>query len=42
MRYSLSTLIKLSREELPNIVLDYQHKFENSLNSILKLFMQNY
>ena len=34
MTYSLSRLIKLTREELANIVLDYQHKFDNSLGSI--------
>ena len=34
MAYSLSFLIKLTREELANIVLDYQHKFDNSLGSI--------
>ena len=34
MAYSLSSLIKLTREELANIVLDYQHKFDNSLGSI--------
>ena len=34
MAYSLSSLIKLTREELTNIVLDYQHKFGNSLGSI--------
>ena len=34
MTYSLSSLIKLTREELVNIVLDYQHKFDNSLGSI--------
>ena len=34
MAYSLSSLIKLTREELANIVLDYQHKFVNSLDSI--------
>ena len=34
MTYSLSSLIKLTREELANIVLDYQHKFDNSLGSI--------
>ena len=32
--FSLSSLIKLTREELANIVLDYQHKFDNSLGSI--------
>ena len=34
MAYSLSSLIKLTREELVNIVLDYQHKFDNSLGFI--------
>ena len=34
MAYSLSSLIKLTREELANIVMDYQHKFDNSLGSI--------
>ena len=34
MGYSLSSLIKLSREELANTVLDYQHKFDNYLGSI--------
>ena len=34
MAYSLSSLIKLTKEELGNIVLDYQHKFGNSLGSI--------
>ena len=34
MTYSLSFVIKLTREELANIVLDYQHKFDNSLGSI--------
>ena len=34
MAYSLSSLIKLTREELANIVLDYQRKFDNSLGSI--------
>ena len=34
MAYSLSFLIKLTREELANIVVDYQHKFDNSLDSI--------
>ena len=34
MAYSLSSLIKLTREELANIVLDYQHKLDNSLGSI--------
>ena len=34
MAYSLSSLIKLTREELANIVLGYQHKFDNSLGSI--------
>ena len=41
MGYLLSSLIKLSRDELRNIVLDYQHKSDNSLNSILELYMQN-
>ena len=34
MPYSHSSLIKLTREELANIVLDYEHKFDNSLGSI--------
>ena len=34
MAYSLLSLIKLTREELADIVLDYQHKFGNSLDSI--------
>ena len=34
MAYCLSTWIKLTREKLANIVLDYQHKFDNSLDSI--------
>ena len=34
MAYSLSSLIKLTRKELANIVLDYQHKFDNFLGSI--------
>ena len=34
MAYSLLSLIKLTREELANIVLDYQHTFDNSLGSI--------
>ena len=34
MAYSFSSLIKLTREELANIALDYQHKFGNSLGSI--------
>ena len=34
MAYSLSSLIKLTGEELANVVLDYQHKFDNSLGSI--------
>ena len=34
MAYPLPSLIKLTREELANIVLDYQHKFDNSLGSI--------
>ena len=34
MAYSLSFLIKLPREELTDIVLDYQHKFDNSVSSI--------
>ena len=32
--FSLTSLINLTREELANIVLDYQHKFDNSLGSI--------
>ena len=39
MTYSLSSLIKLFRGELVNIVLDYQHKLDNSPGSInAKLF----
>ena len=34
MAYSLSSLIKLTREELAKIVMYYQHKFDNSLGSI--------
>ena len=34
MAYSLSSLIKLTREKLANIVLDYQHKFDTSPGSI--------
>ena len=34
MAYPLSSLIKLTKEELANIVLDYQHKFDNSAGSI--------
>ena len=34
MTYFLSSPIKLTRAELANIVLDYQHKFDNSLGSI--------
>ena len=34
MAYSLSSLIKLTREELANIVLGYQHKFDNSLGYV--------
>ena len=34
MAYSLSSLIKLTGEELANVVLDYQHKSDNSLGSI--------
>ena len=34
MAYSLSSLIKLTREELANIVLGDQHKFDNSLSSV--------
>ena len=34
MAYSLSSLIKLTTEESANIVLDYQHKFDNFLGSI--------
>ena len=34
MACSLASLIKLTREELANTVLDYQHKFDNSLDSI--------
>ena len=38
--FSLSSLIKLTREELANIVLDYQHKFDNSLGSINAEFLE--
>ena len=34
MAYFLFSLLKLTREELANIVLDYQHTFDNSLSSI--------
>ena len=34
MAYSLSSLIKLTKKELPNIVLDYEQKSVNSLDSI--------
>ena len=34
MGYFLSSLIKLTTEELVKIVLDYQHKFDDSLGSI--------
>ena len=34
MTHSLSSLIKLTTEELANVVLDYQHKFDNSLGFI--------
>ena len=34
MAYFLLSLLKLTREELANIVLDYQHTFDNSLSSI--------
>ena len=34
MAYSLASLIKLTREKLANIVLDYQHKFGSPLGSI--------
>ena len=34
MACSLSSRIKLTREELANMVLDYQHKLDNSLGSI--------
>ena len=34
MGYPLSSLIKLTRKELANIVLNYQHKFDNSLGLI--------
>ena len=34
MAYSLSSLIKLTKGELANIVLDYHHKFDNSEGSI--------
>ena len=34
MACSLASLIKLTREELANTVLDYQRKFDNSLDSI--------
>ena len=34
MAYSLPSLIKPTREELANILLDYHQKFDNSLDSI--------
>ena len=34
MTYFLSSLIKLTRQELANTVLDYQHKFDISLGSV--------
>ena len=34
MTYSLSSLIKLTRKELANIVLEHQHKFDNFLEFI--------
>ena len=34
MTYSHSSLTKLTREELANVVMDYQRKFDNSLSSI--------
>ena len=34
MAYSVSSLIKPTREGVGNIVLDYQHKFNNSPGSI--------
>ena len=34
MSCSLLSLIQITREELADIVLDYQHKFNNSLGSI--------
>ena len=34
MGYFLSSLIKLTTEELDKIVLDYQHKFDDSLGSM--------
>ena len=34
MAYSLSSRIKLTREEPANMVLDYRHKVDNSLCSI--------
>ena len=34
MTYSLSSLIKLTRKKLANVVLEYQHKFDNFLGFI--------
>ena len=34
MTYSLSSLIEVAREELSNIVLNWQQKIDNSLHSI--------
>ena len=34
MAYSLSSLIKVSRKEVANIVLNHQYKFNNSLDPI--------
>ena len=34
MTYFFSSMIKLTRQELINIVLDYKHKFDNYLGSI--------
>ena len=34
MAYSFSSLMKLTRDTLANIALDYQHKIDNSLGSI--------
>ena len=40
MTYSRSYLTKLTTAELANIVLDYQHKFDNSLGSINAEFLE--
>ena len=34
MAYSPSSYIKITREELAKVFLDYQYKFDNSLGSI--------